>query len=522
MKPYYDQGVAKSPVKERAKPWILVATILGSSMAFIDSTVVNVALPAIQTSFHATVVDVQWVVESYGLFLGALILVGGSLGDLFGRRRVFLVGVAIFSVASAGCGFASNIHQLIIARSIQGVGAALLVPGSLAIISTSFDEKSRGQAIGTWSGFTAITTAVGPVLGGWLVEHASWRWAFFINLPIAASVMLISFWRIPENRRPTAGRIDWIGALLATLGLGGLVNGFIESVNVGWTNYLVFGSLIVGFGSLIAFAFVEAHATSPMVPFTLFVSRRFSGANLVTLLLYAAIGIFFFLFPLNLIQVQEYSPTAAGAAILPLILLMFLLSRWAGGLVARYGARGPLVLGPFIAATGFALFAVPSIGDNYWKAFFPALVILGLGMTVTVAPLTTVVMNSVKEDRVGTASGINNAVARVAGVLAIAVLGIVMVKAFSFRLDRSLAGLSLPADIRQELRTNEIKLAGLQPPAGLDPTANTAIKESVSEAFVYGFRIVMLICSGLSVSSAAVAWLMIPQEHDRPRLAVKS
>jgi len=499
-----------------------VATILGSSMAFIDSTVVNVALPAIQTSFHATVVDVQWVVESYGLFLGALILVGGSLGDLFGRRRVFLVGVAIFSVASAGCGFASNIHQLIIARSIQGVGAALLVPGSLAIISTSFDEKSRGQAIGTWSGFTAITTAVGPVLGGWLVEHASWRWAFFINLPIAASVMLISFWRIPENRRPTAGRIDWIGALLATLGLGGLVNGFIESVNVGRTNYLVFGSLIVGFGSLIAFAFVEAHATSPMVPFTLFVSRRFSGANLVTLLLYAAIGIFFFLFPLNLIQVQEYSPTAAGAAILPLILLMFLLSRWAGGLVARYGARGPLVLGPFIAATGFALFAVPSIGDNYWKAFFPALVILGLGMTVTVAPLTTVVMNSVKEDRVGTASGINNAVARVAGVLAIAVLGIVMVKAFSFRLDRSLAGLSLPADIRQELRTNEIKLAGLQPPAGLDPTANTAIKESVSEAFVYGFRIVMLICSGLSVSSAAVAWLMIPQEHDRPRLAVKS
>ena len=491
-------------------------------MAFIDSTVVNVALPAIQTSFHATVVDVQWVVESYGLFLGALILVGGSLGDLFGRRRVFLVGVAIFSVASAGCGFASNIHQLIIARSIQGVGAALLVPGSLAIISTSFDEKSRGQAIGTWSGFTAITTAVGPVLGGWLVEHASWRWAFFINLPIAASVMLISFWRIPENRRPTAGRIDWIGALLATLGLGGLVNGFIESVNVGRTNYLVFGSLIVGFGSLIAFAFVEAHATSPMVPFTLFVSRRFSGANLVTLLLYAAIGIFFFLFPLNLIQVQEYSPTAAGAAILPLILLMFLLSRWAGGLVARYGARGPLVLGPFIAATGFALFAVPSIGDNYWKAFFPALVILGLGMTVTVAPLTTVVMNSVKEDRVGTASGINNAVARVAGVLAIAVLGIVMVKAFSFRLDRSLAGLSLPADIRQELRTNEIKLAGLQPPAGLDPTANTAIKESVSEAFVYGFRIVMLICSGLSVSSAAVAWLMIPQEHDRPRLAVKS
>jgi EmrB/QacA subfamily drug resistance transporter len=491
-------------------------------MAFIDSTVVNVALPALQASFHATVVDVQWVVESYGLFLSALILVGGSLGDLFGRRKIFVVGVAIFSVASAACGFASNIHQLIFARSIQGVGAALLVPGSLAIISTSFDEKSRGQAIGTWSGFTAITTAVGPVLGGWLVEHASWRWAFFINLPIAAAVMAISLWRIPESRRATAGRIDWIGVLLATLGLGGLVNGFLESVNLGRTNPLVLGSLIVGFGGLIAFVFVEARVTSPMVPLTLFGSRKFSGANLLTLLLYAAIGIFFFLFPLNLIQVQEYSPTAAGIAILPLILLMFLLSRWAGGLVDRYGARGPLLLGPLIAAAGFAVFAVPSIGNNYWNSFFPALVILALGMTVTVAPLTTVVMNSVSEDRVGAASGINNAVARVAGVLAIAVLGIVMVKAFSFRLDRSLAGFSLLPYIRQELQANEIKLAGLPLPAGLDPTTNAAIHESVREAFVYGFRIVMLICSGLSLSSAAVAWLMIPQDHDRPGLAAKS
>src|SRR5207248_8793957 len=279
------------PCRAKAEVWILAAAILGSSMAFIDSTVVNVALPAIQASFHATVVDVQWVVEAYGIFLGALILVGGSLGDLFGRRLMFVLGVSIFAVASLCCGLAANIGQLIVARCVQGVGAALLVPGVRASISSSFDEKGRGRAIGTWSGFTAITTAVGPVLGGWLVEHASWRWAFFINLPFAAAVIAISLWHVPESRNVSAGHIDWIGALVVTLGLGGLVNGFIESVNLGWSHPLVFGSLIVGCTCLIVFVFVEASVTSPMVPLTLFASPSFSGANLLTLFLYAAIGI---------------------------------------------------------------------------------------------------------------------------------------------------------------------------------------------------------------------------------------
>jgi EmrB/QacA subfamily drug resistance transporter len=487
-------------------------------MAFIDSTVVNVALPALQASFHATVVDVQWIVESYGLLLAALILVGGSLGDQFGRRLIFVVGVVIFAVASAGCGSASNISQLIMARSIQGVGAALLVPGSLAIISTSFDEKNRGQAIGTWSGFTAITTAVGPVLGGWLVEHASWRWAFFINLPLAAAVIVISLWWIQESRSSIASRVDWLGAFLATVGLGGLVNGFIESISLGWRRPLVFGSLMVGFGCLIAFVLVEANVTSPMLPLTLFESRSFSGANLLTLFLYAAIGIFFFLFPLNLIQVQGYPATAAGAAVLPLILLMFLLSRWSGGLVAHYGARGPLIIGPLIVALGFVLFAVPSVGDSYWKAFFGAVVVLGFGMAVTVAPLTTVVMNSVNQDRAGTASGINNAVARVAGVLAIAVLGVVLVKAFGSHLNHSLAHVSLPPAILRDLQANEIKLAGLQVPAGLDPGTKATIKELVAQAFVFGFRVVLLICAGLSLASAAVTWLVIRKERHRSTL----
>jgi EmrB/QacA subfamily drug resistance transporter len=484
-------------------------------MAFIDSTVVNVALPALQASFHATVVDVQWVVESYGLFLAALILVGGSLGDLLGRRKMFLAGVSIFAAASAGCGLSANIHQLIIARSIQGVGAALLVPGSLAIISTSFDEKSRGQAIGTWSGFTAITTGIGPVLGGWLVEHASWRWVFLINIPLAAAVIVISLWRIPESRSASARSIDWAGAALATVGLGGLVGGFLESVNFGWQSPVVSGSLAVGVGCLIAFVLFEARSAAPMLPLTLFASRSFSGANLLTLCLYAAIGIFFFVFPLNLIQVQGYSTTATGAAVLPFILLMFFLSRWSGGLVARYGPRGPLIIGPLIIALGFVLFAVPSVGSSYWKAFFPAVLVVGFGMAVSVAPLTTVVMNSVKQDRAGTASGINNAVARVAGVLAIAVLGIIMVASFRARLNNSLAHLALPPGIVQQLQANTSKLAGLQVSAGVDDPTKAAIRESIREAFVFGFRIVMLMCAGLSLASAGIAWLMIQSTEEK-------
>jgi EmrB/QacA subfamily drug resistance transporter len=483
-------------------------------MAFIDSTVVNVALPSLQASLGATVVGVQWVVESYGLFLGALILAGGSLGDLFGRRLMFLLGVGVFAAASIACGLALNIQQLVIARSVQGVGAAFLVPGSLSIISACFDEKTRGQAIGTWSGFTAMTTAAGPVLGGWLIQHASWRWAFFINIPLAAAVVAISLWRIPESRSAAAGFVDWKGTMLATAGLGGVVYGFIESVSLGWGNRLVFGSLIAGFACLIVFVLIEARESSPMVPLALFQSRSFSGANLLTLFLYAAIGIFFFLFPLNLIQVQGYSTTATGAAALPLILLMFLLSRWSGRLVTRYGARAPLIVGPLIAAAGFALFAVPGVGASYWKAFFPAFVVLGLGMAISVAPLTTVVMSSVGQDHAGTASGINNAVARVAGLLAIAILGIVMVKAFSFGLDRSLAGRALPPGILQYIQSNQIKLAGLALPSGLAADATAFIRASISHAFIYGFRIVLLICAGLSVASALVAWLMIPARNE--------
>jgi len=514
MKPPCDEAPIRStpataPCKPQAGAWILTAAILGTGMAFIDSTVVNVALPALQSTLGATVIDAQWVVESYGLFLGALILVGGSVGDLLGRRRTFLAGVAVFAAASAWCGLSPNIHQLVIARAVQGVGAAFLVPGSLALISASFDEKERGRAIGTWSGFTAITTALGPIVGGWLIQHASWRWAFFINLPLAAAVIAISLAHVPESRSTAAKRVDWTGVIIVTVGLGALIYGLIESARLGWTHPLVYGSLITGTVCLLAFSFVEARVPAPMLPLELFKSRAFSGANLLTLFLYSALGIFFFLFPLDFIQVQGYSATAAGAAALPLILLIFFLSRWSGGLVARYGPRLPLIAGPLFAAVGFVAFALPAVGGSYWSAFFPAFVVLGFGMAVSVAPLTTVVMSAVDQDRAGTASGINNAVARIAGLLAIAVLGIVMVASFSNRLDRSLARLSLPAQVMKNLRSNYVRLAALETPVGLDLNTSSEIKASVNEAFVYGFRLVMLICAALSVASAACSWLLI-------------
>ena len=511
MKPPCDEAVVRSvnagvPCTAQAGRWILAATILGSSMAFIDSTVVNVALPALQANLHATVVGVQWVVESYGLFLGALILVGGSLGDLFGRRLMFLVGVGIFAAASIVCGLASSIQQLVIARSVQGIGAAFLVPGSLSIISACFNEKTRGQAIGTWSGFTAITAAAGPVLGGWLIDHASWRWAFFINVPLAAAVIAISLRHVPESRNATARNIDWLGVPAATVGLGGVVYGTIESTRLGWGHPVVFGSLIAGSACLIGFVFVERRVSSPMVPLTLFASRSFAGANLLTLFLYAALGIFFFLFPMNLIQVQGYSTTATGAAALPLILIMFFLSRWSGGLVTRYGARRPLIIGPIIAAGGFLLFAFPSVGGSYWTTFFPGFVVLGLGMAVSVAPLTTVVMRAVDQNHAGTASGINNAVARVAGLLAIAILGIVMVRTFSYQMNQSLMQLNLPVDVMHGLQSNEIRLAALTVPPGLDSSTAAALRISVERAFVVGFRLIMMICASLAVTSAAFAW----------------
>lgn len=496
--------------------WVLAATILASSMAFIDGTVVNVALPFLQTSLNATAIGIQWVVEAYALFLSALLLVGGSLGDRYGRRRIFNLGVVIFAVASALCGLAANIEQLIAARAVQGIGGALLVPGSLALISSSFDVKERGKAIGTWSGFSAMTTAIGPVLGGWLVEHWSWRAAFFLNLPLAVFVLAISLWKVPESRdEHQHGSLDWLGAMLATIGLGGVIYGLIESPRLGFSNPFVLLALIGGLVALVVFIINEARAKNPMVPLGLFRNRNFAGANVLTLLLYAALSGTFFFFTLNLIQIQHYSATAAGASLLPFVILMFSLSRWSGGLIERFGARLPLTIGPLIAAAGFALFAVPGINGNYWTSFFPAVIVLGLGMAISVAPLTTTVMSSVGEEQAGVGSGINNAVSRTAGLLAIAIFGVMMLQGFSQRLASGLSEIQMDEQLRHSVYEQRVKLAALEVPPNTDSATLEKIKVAIAESFVSGFRKIMFSSAALAIASGASSWFFIRKSRLR-------
>ena len=490
--------------------WVLAATILASSMAFIDGTVVNVALPFLQTNLNATAIGIQWVVEAYALFLSALLLVGGSLGDRYGRRWIFNIGVVVFALASAACGFAGNIQELIAARAVQGIGGALLVPGSLALITSSFNEEKRGRAIGTWSGFSAMTTALGPVLGGWLVEHVSWRAVFFLNVPLAIAVIVISVWHVPESREDGQhGPLDWFGAALATVGLGGLVYGLIESPRVGFANWLVIVTLAGGVLCLALFVVQEARAKNPMVPLRLFRSTDFAGTNLLTLLLYAALGGTFFFFALNLIQAQGYSATAAGAALLPFVAIMSSLSRWSGGLINRFGARLPLVVGPVIAALGFALFAWPGVNRNYWTSFFPAVIVLGLGMAITVAPLTTTVMDSVNEEQAGTASGINNAVSRTAGLLAVAVFGVVLLHAFSSQLSSRLSQVNFDEASKAAILEQRVRLAAIEIPQTLGQPAQAVVKRMIAAAFVSGFRLIMLVSAGLALASAFSAWLLV-------------
>ena len=406
------------------KRWVLAATILASVISYIDESVVNVALPAIGRDLAASPATLQWVINAYTLCLAAFLLVGGAAGDRLGRRRVFIAGLVLFGTASLGCGLSRGAAELIAGRAVQGLGAALLIPCSLAIIGAAFPENERGRAIGTWAGFSAIAAAIGPLLGGWMVDHLAWQAIFLINPFLCLGALWIAARHLPESRDDDAPPgLDWPGALLAFAGLGSLVFGLIALPEKGLDDRMVEAALAGGVALLVLFIWHEARAAAPMMPLGLFRSATFSGINALTLLLYGALGGAFFLLPFDLISVHGNSATEAGAVFLPFTLIMAVLSRWSGGLLDRFGARLPLIAGPAIVAVGFVLFALAGPTTSYALAFLLPVSVVGLGMAVTVAPLTTTVIAAVPGRQTGVASGINNAVSSVASLLAIAVFG---------------------------------------------------------------------------------------------------
>jgi EmrB/QacA subfamily drug resistance transporter len=483
-------------------------------MGFLDSTVVNVALPVMQQELGASVDGVQWIVEAYALLLASLVLVGGALGDRFGRRRVFSAGVLLFALASAACGLAPSLVSLVVARAVQGVGAALLIPGSLSLITAAYPEDARGAAIGTWSACSAITSAIGPVAGGWVVSHASWRWLFFFNVPLGAVVLALAVLRVGETRDDEAPpHLDLAGSALVTVGLGLVVYALIDAERAGGLRSArVLTLLSLGALALVAFVVAEARQVAPMVPLGLFRSRTFAGANLLTLLLYGALGGALFFVPFDLIQVQRYSPAAAGAALLPFVVLISAMSPLAGRLATRFGARPLLFGGPLLASAGFALLALPGAGGVYWSTFFPGIAVLGLGMGATVAPLTTEVMGSAG-GHAGVASGINNAVSRTAGLLAVAALGVLLLARFDSALEGELAKLSLPPAVARAVDAERTKLAAADFSA-LDAPMREVLRRAFDLAYVAAFRTLMVTGALLSALAALVGLVTI--ERRRP------
>jgi EmrB/QacA subfamily drug resistance transporter len=508
-----DEGVIQStpvaidcPVD--AKPWVLLAAILASSIAYIDESIVNVALPAIETDLVASAVVVQWLVNAYTLCLSAFLLVGGATGDQFGRRRFFIVGISIFAMASLWCGLAPSLAQLIFARAVQGAGAALLLPCSLALIGATFGETERGKAIGTWAGASSVALAIAPLLGGWIVDHFSWRWIFLVNPLIALPTIWIAYYRVPESRDPAASPdLDWRGTLLVLLGLGGLAYGLIASPISGWRDPIVLVSLIGGLLLLIAFVHVERTSRTPMLPLSLFRSQTFSAVNLLTLLLYAAVGGVFFFLPFALIQVHGYPATLAGTAFLPFTIILAALSRWAGGLLDKFGARLPLTIGPAVAALGIGLMALTVTKGSYWE-FLAAIAVLGFGMVVSVAPLTATAIDAVPAHETGVASGINNAVASVANLLAIAILGAVALAILDHALAGNLQNPALSEGVKHAIQAARGQLV-IEPALGDAQGADRAeaaliLRGSLAESI----RWVMLLAAALALGAAAAGTLI--------------
>ncbi len=504
---------ASSGVSPHIGSWVLLSTILASSMAFIDGSALNVALPALQADLQATGAQLLWIVNGYLLMLAALILLGGSLGDKRGRKRIFMAGIGLFLLASLACGLAPTTDLLIGARVVQGIGGALMIPGSLALITASFGGDRRGRAIGTWSAATTLVTIAGPVLGGVLADAGLWRGVFLINLPLGSVALFVLYSKVPESRdEQSTGPIDYPGAVLVSLGLAGLAYGFISAPDLGFGDPRVVGTLLGGTVALAAFVVVQARSAHPMMPLRLFRSHTFSGTNLLTLFLYGALNVGLFFLSLNLVQAQGYRQSEAGAAFLPFALLLASLSRWAGGLVDRYGPRLPLIVGPSLAGLGFLLMAFVGLTKgpaDYVTTFLPGIVVFGVGMAITVAPLVTAVMGSVATRYAGTASGINNAIARTAGVLAIAIVGALALFAFAGALEARTADFELSSAARTALRAEASRLGAASVPADVAPGHVGAVETAIRLAFVDTFRLVMFVCAGLAWLSAIMTALLV-------------
>ncbi|MDQ2997009.1 MAG: MFS transporter [Chloroflexota bacterium] len=500
-----------------AERWILFASILASSMAFIDGSALNVALPSLQADLQASGAQLLWIVNAYLLMLAALILVGGSLGDKLGRKKIFMIGITLFLLASLACGLAPTIAFMLGARVLQGIGGALMIPGSLAIISVSFADDRRGRAIGTWSAATTLVTIAGPLLGGFLADAGLWRGIFLINIPLGIAALIVLFFKVPESRDQAASpSIDYLGAASASFGLAGLTYGFISAPRLGFGHPLVLGTLLGGVVALVAFVFVEARSDHPMMPLELFRSRTFSGVNLLTLFLYGALSVGLFFLSLNLVQAQHYSQSLAGLAFTPFAVLISILSRLTGGLADRYGPRLPLIAGPTLVGIGFLLFAFVGLTTgpaSYWTTFFPGILIFGIGMAITVAPLTTAVMGALPAHYAGTASGINNAVSRTAGVLAIAIVGALALFVFASALDQRTATLGLPAHAIAALQADSARLGATNVPAGVTPEQSDVIRQAIRLAFIDAYRVVMVVCAGMAWLSAAMAALLVRGKH---------
>lgn len=506
--------MATVPLKSTAGKWIMVSAILASAMAFIDGTALNVVLPALQQSLNANGTELFWILNAYLLMLASLILIGGAMGDKLGRKKVFMAGIAVFIAGSAACGFSNTVTSLVMFRLIQGIGGALMIPGSLSLISSSIDEKEKGKAIGTWSAFTTVVTMGGPVMGGALADAGLWRYIFFINIPIGIIALLMLWKHVKESRDLDGDQsLDFPGAISIALCLAFLTFGFLRIPALGIHHPQVYASISAGLLLMATFIWIERNTKHPMMPLSLFKNMTFSGTNLLTFFLYAGLGAGMLFLSLNLVQVQGYSQLQSGLTFLPFTLLMVSIARFAGNLADKYGPRIFLITGPATAGTGLLIlsFVKQTAGpSDYWTTFFPGILVFGLGMSLTVAPLTAAVMGSVSGHLSGTASGINNAITRIANVFATAIFGALAVLFFSAALQEQTKNIHLNAPERQVIMAQAVNLGNAKVPQQIKSEA-IEINKAYHESFISAYAQIMRISAGLGFLGALMAILFVKQ-----------